>query len=62
MRCAEEIYSVAMGPQAALLQRAARRPVHYVPHTVPQPFLDEPAHHEPSGVALIATADANTGC
>ncbi|MFE9567326.1 hypothetical protein ACFYMW_02340 [Streptomyces sp. NPDC006692] len=54
MRCAEEIYSVAMGPQAALLQRAARRPVHYVPHTVPQPFLDEPAHPEPSGVALIA--------
>lgn len=40
MRCADEVFSVAMGAQAALLRRACKRPVRYVPHVAPLHFLD----------------------
>ncbi|MEV0090190.1 hypothetical protein [Streptomyces sp. NPDC050738] len=53
MRCADEVYSVAMGPQAALLRRACKRPVRYVPNTAPRHFIDDHRDHPPNGVALI---------
>ncbi|MET8326498.1 hypothetical protein [Streptomyces sp. NPDC005181] len=53
MRCADQIFSVAMGPQARMLERRSGRPVRYVPHVVPEPFLRYRSDHDPRGVSLI---------
>ncbi|MFC9247428.1 hypothetical protein ACFT7S_26530 [Streptomyces sp. NPDC057136] len=57
MRCAQEVFSVAVGKQAVMLRRACGRPVRYVPNVAPLHLLGPDAECGPGpargGVTMV---------
>lgn len=53
LRVADAVFSVAGGAQLAMLQRIARKPVRYVPHTLPLDCFPEQDRPAPPGDAAV---------